>query len=117
MAAQSASDARRMIQFDLSTRLVGSDTAKANQIYNDIVELENNPNLEKQQEHIDQLRAKVNAAKIAFLNGTPFEDKEKISYEDLKRIAQDFIRATYDFQKQKYGAVKVRISVAKLLRR
>jgi hypothetical protein len=76
-----------------------------------------NLNLEKQQELIDQLRSKVNAAKIAFLNGTPFGEKEKISYEDLKKIAQEFIRATYDYQKQKYGAIKVRISVAKLLRR
>jgi isocitrate lyase len=75
------------------------------------------PNLEKQQEHIEQLRAKVNAAKIAFLNGTPFAGKERLSYEDLKKVAQEFIKATYDFQKQKYGAVKVKISVAKLLRR
>jgi hypothetical protein len=81
------------------------------------VESDDNPNLEKQQERIDQLRARVNAAKIAFLNGTPFGEKEKISYEDLKRIAQEFIRETYEFQKKKYGAVKVRISVAKLLRR
>jgi hypothetical protein len=78
---------------------------------------DDNPNLEKQQERIDQLRAKVNAAKIAFLNGTPFEGKERLSYEDLKKVAQDFIRATYEYQKQRYGAVKVRISVAKLLRR
>ena len=80
------------------------------------MESDDNSNLEKQQERIDQLRAKVNAAKIAFLNGTPFEDKEKLSYEDLKKVAQDFIRATYEYQKQKYGAVKVRISTAKLLR-
>ena len=79
--------------------------------------LDENLNLEKQQERIDQLRSKVNAAKIAFLNGTPFGEKEKISYEDLKKIAQEFIRATYDYQKEKYGAIKVRISVAKLLRR
>ena len=81
------------------------------------MEPDDNSNLEEQQERIEQLRAKVNAAKVAFLNSTPFEDKEKISYEDLKRIAQEFIRATYDFQKKKYGTVKVKISVAKLLRR
>ena len=80
------------------------------------MESDDNSNLEKQQERIDQLRAKVNAAKIAFLNGTPFEGKEKLSYEDLKKVAQDFIRATYEYQKQKYGAVKVRISVPKVLR-
>jgi hypothetical protein len=81
------------------------------------VESNDNSNLEKQQDRIDQLRSKVNAAKIAFLNSTPFGDKEKLSYEDLKGIAQEFIRETYDFQKKKYGAVKVKISVAKLLRR
>jgi hypothetical protein len=94
-----------------------SDTAMKGQIYNQIVESGDKSNLEKQQERMDQLRARVNAAKIAYLNGTPFGDKEKISYEDLKEIAQEFIRETYDFQKKKYGAVKVKISVAKLLRR
>lgn len=82
-----------------------------------MMEQENNTHLEKQQEHMDHLRARVNAAKIAFLNGTPFEGKEKLSYEDLKKVAQDFIRATYEYQKQRYGAVKVKVSVAKLLRR
>ena len=78
---------------------------------------EHNADLEKQQEHIDSLRARVNAAKVAFLNGTPFEGKEKLSYEDLKKVAQEYIQATYEYQKQKYGAVKVKISIAKLLRR
>lgn len=81
------------------------------------MEQENDTHLKKQQERIDHLSARVNAAKIAFLNGTPFEGKEKLSYEELKKVAQDFIRATYEYQKQKYGAVKVKISVAKLLRR
>jgi hypothetical protein len=73
--------------------------------------------LARQQEHLDQLMAKVNAAKIAYLNGTPFGDKPELTYEDLKEITQQFIRASYEFQKTKYGAVKVKISVAKLLRR
>jgi hypothetical protein len=33
-----------------------------------------------------------------------------LTYEDLKEIAQQFIRASSQFQKTKYGAVKVRIS-------
>jgi len=82
-----------------------------------VMRKEDDSNLVSQQERLDQLRAKVNAAKIAFLNGTPFEGKEKLSYEDLKRVAQEFIQETYEFQKQKYGAIKVKISVAKLLRR
>lgn len=73
--------------------------------------------LEQQQEHLELLRARVNAAKIAYLNRAPFENKTEVSYEDLKTIAQQFIHASYDYQKAKYGSVKVRISVAKLLRR
>ena len=72
--------------------------------------------LDVHHKRLDQLRAKVNAAKIAYLNKTPFHDKEELSYEDLKEVAQQFIRASYEFQKQKYGSVKVKISVAKLLR-
>jgi len=76
----------------------------------------NEQDLDEQQKRLDQLRAKVNAAKIAYLNKTPFQDKTELSYEDLKKVAQEFIRASYEFQKQKYGSVKVKISVAKLLR-
>ena len=72
--------------------------------------------LDEQKKRLDQLRARVNAAKIAYLNKTPFQDKTELSYEDLKKIAEEFIRASYEVQKQKYGSVKARISVAKLLR-
>ncbi len=76
-----------------------------------------NTNLKDKQDDLEKLMARVNAAKIAYLNRTPFDDKPELSYEDLKKIAQEYIRATYRFQKEKYGAVKVKISVAKLLRR
>lgn len=68
------------------------------------------------QQRLDQLRARVYAAKIAYINRTSFEDKAEVSYKDLKEIAQQFIQASYEVQKQKYGSVKVKISVAKLLR-
>ena len=68
------------------------------------------------QENLDKLRARVYAAKIAYLNRSGFEGKKELSYEELKVIAQDFIRASYDYQKKLYGKVKVKISVAKLLR-
>lgn len=74
-------------------------------------------NLEQQQERLALMRARVNAAKIAYLHRAPFESKTEVSYEDLKTIAQDYIHASYDYQKLKYGSVKVRISVPKLLRR
>ena len=67
-------------------------------------------------ENLDKLRARVYAAKVAYLNRSMFEEKAELSYEDLRAIAQDFIRASYDYQKKLYGKVKVKISVAKLLR-
>jgi hypothetical protein len=74
------------------------------------------PDANPQQEQLDRLRARVYAAKIAYLNRTSFGDKMELSYEDLKEIARQFIQASYEVQKQKFGSVKVKISVAKLLR-
>ena len=75
-----------------------------------------NDKFREHQERIEYLRARVYAAKIAYLNRAPFESIKEVSYEDLKSIAQEFIRATYEYQKLKYGSIKVRLSVAKLLR-
>lgn len=82
-----------------------------------MMEQDKNTNLDEKQQRLELLRARVNAAKTAYLNRTPFENKPELLYEDLKKIAQEFIRASNSFQKEKYGEVKVRISVAKLLRR
>ena len=67
-------------------------------------------------ENLERLRGRVYVAKIAYLNRADFEGKRELSYEDLKAVAQEFIRASYDYQKKLYGKVKVKISVAKLLR-
>jgi hypothetical protein len=64
---------------------------------------------------LDVMRARVHAAKIAYLNRVPFQDKE-ISFEDLKEIAKEYIQKSYAYQKAVFGKVNVRISVAKLLR-
>jgi hypothetical protein len=72
--------------------------------------------LREQQRQLEYLRARVNAAKIAYLNRTPFEDLAEVSFDDLKLIAQEFIRASHNYQKLKYGSVRVRLSVGKLLR-
>jgi hypothetical protein len=73
--------------------------------------------LKEEQRELEKLRSRVYAAKTAYLNRTPFGDKTEISYEDLKAIAEEFIQASYEYQKKRYGSVRVRISVAKLLRR
>jgi len=74
------------------------------------------PVVDEDREKLDRLRARVYAAKVAYLNRSAFDGKEEVSYEDLKAIAQDFIKASYDYQKKLYGKVKVKISAAKLLR-
>ena len=73
--------------------------------------------IDEDRENLDKLRARVYAAKVAYLNRSAFGEKNELSYEDLKSIAQDFIQASYDYQKKIYGKVKARISVAKLLRK
>ncbi len=72
--------------------------------------------LRQHQRQLEYLRARVNAAKIAYLNRTPFEDMVEVSFDDLKLIAQELVRATHNYQKLKYGSVRVRLSVSKLLR-
>lgn len=81
------------------------------------METNDDENLQEQQRRLELLHARVYAAKAAYLNRTPFEDMAEVTFEDLKAIAQQYIQASYDYQKLKYGSVKLRISVSKLLRR
>jgi hypothetical protein len=64
---------------------------------------------------LEYLENKVYAAKIAYLNRTPFEGQE-LSYEALTAIAKEYIEASYALQRAKFGSVKVKTSVAKVLR-
>jgi hypothetical protein len=60
--------------------------------------------------------SRLYAAKTAYLNGTPLEGKT-VTYDDLNSLAKAWIQTSYKIQKRKFGSVKVKISVAKLLRR
>lgn len=71
--------------------------------------------LEKMRHRMEMLENRVYAAKIAYINRTPFDGKE-MSYEELSAIAKEYIRASYALQKAKFGSVKVKMSVPKLLR-
>lgn len=95
---------------------IGSSIASNNSLYNRVMANDKSPERDPQQERLDRFRTRVYAAKIAYLNGTSFEDKVEVSYEDLREIARQFIQASYEVQKQKYGSIRVKISVAKLLR-
>jgi hypothetical protein len=72
--------------------------------------------IEQARSHFEMLQARLNAAKIAYLNGTEL-DGEAMSYERLKGIAQQMIEANYSLQKARYGKVRLKLTVAKLLRR
>ena len=65
---------------------------------------------------MEQLQARLNAAKIAHLNGTTL-DNQPVSYEDVAAVAKDLIRTNYRLQELQFGEIRVRLSVAKLIRR
>jgi hypothetical protein len=74
------------------------------------------PGTEALRERFETLQSRLNAAKIAYLNSTPL-DGNTIDYEALKNIAKEVIQANYALQKSTYGTIRLKLSVAKLLRR
>ena len=74
------------------------------------------PSVEELRVRFETAQARLNAARIAYLNRTPL-DGEQIDYEALKRVAQETIQANYALQMATYGFIRLKLSVAKLLRR
>jgi hypothetical protein len=68
------------------------------------------------QARFEKLQARLNAAKIAYLNSTTLDGRE-VTYEELNAIAKETIEANYALQRARYGTVRLKLSVAKLLRR
>ena len=64
----------------------------------------------------ENLQSRLNAVKIAYLNGEEFEGKP-VAYEDVKLVAKQLIEANYALQKARYGSIRLKLSVAKLIRR
>lgn len=64
---------------------------------------------------MERKRAAMEAAKIAYLNRAPFRGQIP-EYEDVRRVTQEFILANYKYQKGLYGKIRVKFSVANLLR-
>ena len=64
----------------------------------------------------EALQARLNAAKTAYLHRTPLEGQE-VTYEALRGIAREVIQANYELQKAVYGSIRLKLTVAKLLRR
>lgn len=64
---------------------------------------------------MEKKKATFDAMKIAYFHSAPFGDSVP-DEERLKRAAEEFIRANYEYQKLLYGRVRVKLSAANLLR-
>jgi hypothetical protein len=66
-------------------------------------------------ERMETCKTTMENMRVAFYNRTAFGDKVP-EYEDVRKAAENFISANYDYQKALWGRVKVKLSVANLLR-
>lgn len=57
----------------------------------------------------------MHTIKTAYMNGTPFGDHVP-STDDVRKGAQDFIEASYAYQRALYGKIRLKLSIAHLLR-
>ena len=71
--------------------------------------------VEELRARMEVLRSRLAAAKIAFMKRTELDGKIP-EFEDLSKVAEEMIEANYQLQRQLYGKVRIKISVAKLLR-
>jgi hypothetical protein len=76
---------------------------------------EKSENTDELAARLELLGSKMYAAKIAYLNRTTLDGAE-VTYEELSRVAKDYIQTSYAIQKVKFGSVKLKMTVAKLLR-
>jgi hypothetical protein len=71
--------------------------------------------LEELRSRLDQFGSKLHAAKMAYLSRTTLDGKE-MTYEGLVAVATEYMQTSYALQKRRFGSIKVRLSIAKLLR-
>ncbi len=65
---------------------------------------------------LDKLQSRFNATKIAYLNSTEFDGKP-VTYEDVAAAAKQVIEVNYRLQELQFGKVRLKLTVAKLIRR
>jgi hypothetical protein len=63
-----------------------------------------------------RLQSRLNAAKIAYLNNATLDDAP-VSYEVVAEAAKAVIQANYRLQELEFGEIRLKLSVAKLIRR
>jgi hypothetical protein len=54
-------------------------------------------------------------AKLAYYGRTEYKG-ELVAYENLARRAEEFIAANYAFQKARFGRIRIKLSVSRLMR-
>jgi hypothetical protein len=77
--------------------------------------LRNPSALEQLRAIMHEKKAVMEAMRAAHFLGTPFRE-EVPDYESVRVAAQEFIHANYEYQKAAYGRVRVKLSVANLMR-
>jgi Xaa-Pro aminopeptidase len=78
--------------------------------------------MKKSPAEIEALRDAMDAAeldfrnaKIAFHSGTDYKSRS-IDYDELRRYVEAFITANYDFQRARWGRVRVSLNPSNLIR-
>jgi hypothetical protein len=64
---------------------------------------------------MEMLQSRLHTVKIAYFNRTEMDGKIP-EYDDVAAVAKNLINTNYELQKQLYGEVKMKMSVARLLR-
>ena len=71
--------------------------------------------LAKFKEALDASELDFQNAKMAYFNSAPYKDEE-VTYEVLKQYAETYIGKNYEYQKAAFGKVRIKLTVARLLR-
>jgi hypothetical protein len=83
--------------------------------------MDNEVNTDQQQKikilqaELEKMQSRLYAIKIAYMNRSEWEERVP-EYEDVAAVAKELIKLNYDLQKLLYGKVRMKLSVAKLLR-
>jgi hypothetical protein len=75
----------------------------------------NAKSLDTLKQEMEKKDAILEAMKAAFFNRAPFQGQVP-TYEDLAGAASDYIQASYEFQKARFGRIRLKLSPTDLLR-
>jgi hypothetical protein len=71
--------------------------------------------IERLRTSMETMKATLEVIRVAYYNRTAFKGQIP-DYENVHKAAEDFVAANYLYQKALWGKIKVKLSVANLLR-